>query len=63
MLKFSNFLPRRTETEISMEIVSAVRCAIAKVGQEQKRVIVIGQLNIQLNMAQGGGAKVEVLNK
>jgi hypothetical protein len=63
MFQPRKFLPNTTETEISTEIAEVIRQAIIKVGHEQGKVVIVGQINIQLNMAQGCGAKVEVSNK
>ena len=60
-MRARDFLPERVKTELSTELANTIRQAVAAAGQE--KVIVIGQINIQLNMAQGGGATVEVRNK
>ncbi len=63
MFQSRNLLPSTAETEVSTEIAEVIRQAIVKVGHEQGKIVIVGQINIQLNMAQGGGAKVEVSNK
>ncbi len=53
--------PKSRERELN-EITNLVRRAIVDAGYEQDKIIIIGQINIQINAAQGGGAKVEVSN-
>lgn len=55
-----NWLSKSEKEEISTELVKVVRQAIVDGGAE--KVIIIGRIDIQLNLAQGGGAKVLVTN-
>ncbi len=51
------------KAEVAAEIADTVRRAITKAGHESEQIIIIGQINVQLNMAQGGGAMINVRNE
>ena len=59
-MSIKGFLSIKEKEEISTELTEVIRQAITEVGSE--KVIIIGQINIQVNSAQGGGAKVLVTN-
>ncbi len=59
---FRHLLPSRMNDEIAAEVADVVRRAVIEAGRKSEQTIVIGQINIQLNLAQGGGAKVDVRN-
>lgn len=58
-----NILSRRDKDEVSIGLTKALREALIKVGDEEGKIIIIGKIDIQLNMSRGGGATVEVRNK
>ena len=59
--RLSDFLPAHTKEEISAELAEVVRQAVVGAGEE--KIVVIGHISIQLNVATGGGDTVEVRNK
>lgn len=47
---------------IEQKISSMVRRAVVDAGAVEGKMVVIGTINVQINYASGGGAKVEVSN-